>query len=113
MAEEQGTPAWVMATVRPATVSTAERCRLEPLAVAERLMAAEPEPEVAEVMDSHAESLEADQEQPACAVRLTDAVPPLAGRFKLAASKRYVQAVVNDQREDVAEPLVFRAATCQ
>jgi hypothetical protein len=86
---------------------------MEPLAAAVEVRAAEPEPEAAEVMDSHAESLAADQEQPSADVRFTDAVPPLAGRLKREASKLYVQAVVNNQRGDSAEPLVFRAATCQ
>jgi hypothetical protein len=86
---------------------------MEPLAAAEKVSVAEPEPEEAEVMDSHAESLAADQEQPTADVRFTDAMPPLAGRLKPEASKPYVQAVVNNQRGDIAEPLVFRAATCQ
>ena len=41
-------------------------------------MVAEPEPEGAEVMESHAESLETDQGQPVGAVRFTEAVPPPA-----------------------------------
>ena len=60
-------------------VRVAARWIEEPLAAADTVRVAEPEPEVAEVMDSHAESLAADQEQPAGAAMLTEAVAAEAG----------------------------------
>jgi hypothetical protein len=51
----------------------------EVLAAVEQVRLAEPERAVAEVMDSHVESLAADQEQPAGAAMLTEAVAAEAG----------------------------------
>jgi hypothetical protein len=71
--------AWVTVTVCPLTVIVPLRWIEEVLDSAEEVRVAEPKPEVAEVMDSHAESLAADQEQPAGAAMLTEAVAAEAG----------------------------------
>ena len=86
---------------------------MEPLAPTARLIVADPEPDAADVMESHAESLEANQEQPAEDDRFTDAVPPPVGRLKREVSKLYVQAVVKEESEDGAEPLAFCETTRQ
>jgi hypothetical protein len=51
----------------------------EVLVAAEQVRVAEPEPDVADVMDSHAESVAAFQLQPVGAVMLTEAVAAEAG----------------------------------
>jgi len=47
--------------------------------MAAKLIMADPEPDAADVMESQAESLDADHGHPTGAVRFTDEVPPLPG----------------------------------